>query len=121
MSVPYQTWASLEGIDPSYGKHFDHVFDTARGHQGKLNNLGAEISAAAQPDDLLMFLDGDAFPIRDPMPLIHEGFEKAPLIAVKRAENGGDEQPHPCFRVTTVKTWHDIHGDWSMGYQWQGH
>ncbi len=119
MSAPYMTWASLELIDPSYERFFDKVFDLARGHQGQLNNLAAEISAQAEPDDLIMFLDGDAFPIRDPMPLIREGLQQAPLIAVKRAENGGDEQPHPCFCVTSVKTWHDIHGDWAMGYRWQ--
>ena len=118
MSTPYMTWASLEGIDPSYERYFDKVFDLARGHQGKLNNLALEISAQAEPDDLIMFLDGDAFPIRDPMPLVREGLAQAPLIAVKRAENGGDEQPHPCFCVTTVQTWHDIHGDWAMGYKW---
>jgi hypothetical protein len=118
ISVPYMTWASLEGIDASYHAYFDRVFDLAWGHSAKLNNLALEISAEADEDDLIMFLDGDAFPIRDPMPLIDESLRKAPLVAVKRAENGGDEQPHPCFCVTSVKTWHEIHGDWSPGYKW---
>ncbi len=61
ISVPYRTWTSLQGIDPSYGAHFDHVIDQAGPHYGKLNNLAAEISHQAQDDDLLMFLDGDAF------------------------------------------------------------
>lgn len=118
ISVPYQTWASLEGIDRSYAVHFDRVVDLGRGHAGQLNSLALEISRDADDSDLLMFLDGDAFPIRDPMPLISDGLARAPLIAVKRAENGGDQQPHPCFCVTTVGTWHEIHGDWSEGYQW---
>jgi hypothetical protein len=118
ISVPYMTWASLEGIDSSYAAYFDRVFDLAWGHPAKLNNLAVEISAEARDDDLIMFLDGDAFPIRDPMPLIHESLRQAPLVAVKRAENGGDEQPHPCFCVTTVKTWRDIQGDWSGGHKW---
>ena len=32
ISVPYTTWASLEGIDPSYTTYFDRVFDLAWGH-----------------------------------------------------------------------------------------
>lgn len=118
ISVPYQTWTSLEGIDPSYGVHFDRIIDQAGSHPGKLNNLAVEISHEAQDGDLIMFLDGDAFPIADPMPLILDGLARAPLIAVRRAENGGDEQPHPCFCVTTVGTWRDLPGDWSMGHRW---
>jgi hypothetical protein len=118
ISVPYQTWTSLERIDPSYADHFDHVIDQAGGHAGKLNNLAMEIAHEADDDDLIMFLDGDAFPIADPMPLIRDGLAKAPLVAVRRAENDGDEQPHPCFCVTTVGTWLKLPGDWSMGHRW---
>ncbi len=117
--VPYETWTSLQGIDKSYGEHFDHVLDQGGPHAGKLNQIALEIYHHAQPEDLLMFLDGDAFPIADPMALISDGLARAPLIAVRRAENGGDEQPHPCFCVTTVGAWHDLPGDWSPGYNWQ--
>lgn len=118
ISVPYQTWTSLEGIDPSYAVHFDRIIDQAGSHPGKLNNLAVEISHEADDSDLIMFLDGDAFPIADPMPLIFDGLARAPLVAVRRAENGGDEQPHPCFCVTTVGAWRDLPGDWSMGHRW---
>jgi hypothetical protein len=120
ISIPYQTWTSLERIDPSYAVHFDRVIDQAGAHAGKLNNLAMEIAheADADADDLLMFLDGDAFPIADPLPLIRDGLAKAPLIAVRRAENLGDAQPHPCFCVTTVGTWRELHGDWSAGHRW---
>ena len=119
ISVPYQTWTSLQGIDPSYAVHFDRVIDQAGAHAGKLNNLAVEISHEAEDGDLLMFLDGDAFPVADPMPLIRDGLAKAPLIAVRRSENGGDEQPHPCFCVTTVATWRNLPGDWSPGHRWK--
>jgi hypothetical protein len=118
ISIPYETWTSLQSIDPSYAVHFDHMIDQAGAHPGKLNNLAVEISHVAQDSDLLMFLDGDAFPIADPMPLILDGLARAPLIAVRRAENGGDEQPHPCFCVTTVGTWRALPGDWSPGHKW---
>lgn len=118
LSVPYETWASLEGIDASYDAHFDHVVQQAGAHSGKLNHLAVEVLAVAADDDLLMFLDGDAFPIADPMPLIADGLARAPLLAVRRTENGGDPQPHPCFCVTTVKAWRNLCGDWSSGYMW---
>jgi hypothetical protein len=120
VSVPYQTWTSLERIDSSYAVHFDRVFEQRGRHPGKLNHLALELSHEAADDDLLMFLDGDAFPIADPMPLIRDGLAKAPLIAVRRAENLNDPQPHPCFCVTTVGTWRSLPGDWSGGYTWIG-
>lgn len=118
--APYSTWASLQGIDPAYGRYFDHVVDQRGPHAGKLNHLAFEIGHQASDDDLLMFLDGDAFPIADPEPLIASGLAAAPLLAVRRAENAGDPQPHPCFCVTHVGTWRDLPGDWSEGYTWSG-
>jgi hypothetical protein len=116
--IPYQTWSSLEGIDPSYSVHFDRVITQAGRHEGKLNHLAIEIAREASDDDLLMFLDGDAFPIADPMPLITDGLARAPLVAVRRAEELNDQQPHPCFCVTTVGTWRNLPGDWSTGHTW---
>jgi hypothetical protein len=119
ISIPYRTWTSLQGIDPSYGVYFDRVVDQTGRHPAKLNHLALEISHEAEESDLLMFLDGDAFPIADPMPVVFDGLAKAPLVAVRRAENGGDQQPHPCFCVTTVGAWHGLSGDWSPGYRWE--
>jgi hypothetical protein len=116
--VPYQTWTSLELIDPSYAVHFDRVVEHRGRHSDKLNHLAIEIAHEADDEDLIMFLDGDAFPIDDPMPLISDGLAKAPLLAVRRAENVSDMQPHPCFCVTTVGTWRTLPGDWSAGYSW---
>lgn len=118
ISTPYQTWTSLQRIDPSYSTYFDRVIDQAGRHSDKLNHLAIEIVGEAADDDLVMFLDGDAFPIADPMPLIADGLARAPLVAVQRPENLGDPQPHPCFCVTTVKTWCELGGDWSKGYRW---
>jgi hypothetical protein len=116
--VPYQVWTSLELIDPSFASHFDRVLEHRGRHSDKLNHLAIEISSEAAPDDLIMFLDGDAFPIADPMPLIGESLARAPLLAVRRAENVSDLQPHPCFCVTTVGTWRTLPGDWSAGFSW---
>jgi hypothetical protein len=67
-----------------------------------------------------MFLDGDAFPIADPMPLIEDGLARGKLVAVRRAENVNEPQPHPSFCVTTVGTWRALPGDWTAGPTWPG-
>ena len=120
LSVPFMTWTSLERIDPAFGVHFDRVLEQRGRHPGKLNHLAMEIAHEAPDEDLLMFLDGDAFPIADPMPLIEDGLSKAPLVAVRRAENVDQPQPHPCFCVTTVGAWRRLPGDWSGGPTWPG-
>jgi hypothetical protein len=118
LSVPYESWASIEDIDSSYSKFFDRVLEQRGPHSGKLNHLALEICHVASDDDLIMFLDGDAFPIADPMPIVTDGLEQAPLLAVRRAENLDEPQPHPCFCVTTVATWRTLPGDWSLGPTW---
>ncbi|MHB8533350.1 MAG: hypothetical protein ACYDC2_11590 [Solirubrobacteraceae bacterium] len=120
LEQPFQTWASLEGIDPAYGAHFDRVLAQLGSHAGKLNHLAMEIGAEARDDDLLMFLDGDAFPVAPLSGFIAEALARAPLVAVRRAENVDSPQPHPCFCVTTVGTWRSLPGDWSGGPVWRG-
>lgn len=120
LSVEYRTWASIEGIDSSYASRFDRVFEQRGPHAGKLNHLALEICHVAADEDLIMFLDGDAFPIADPMAAIADGLRRAPLVAVRRAENAEDPQPHPSFCVTTVGAWRSLPGDWSRGAVWHG-
>jgi hypothetical protein len=115
INVPFEMWTSLEGVDPSLGIHFDHVVDQRGPHDPKLNDLARRIVLEADPEDLLMFLDGDAFPLVDPLPLIERGLNEAPLLAVRRAENGDELHPHPCFCVTHIATWRRLSGSWSGG------
>jgi hypothetical protein len=118
--VPYRTWSSLEQIDPAYGTHFDRVLEQRGSHAGKLNHMAMEILQEAADSDLLMFLDGDAFPIADPMALIDDALARSELVAVRRAENVDEPQPHPCFCVTRVGTWRRLPGDWTAGPTWAG-
>lgn len=120
IKVDFEIWSSLQDIDPAHGVHFDRVIDQRGTHAGKLNHLAMEIAQEASEDDLLMFIDGDAFPMADPMPLISQGIARAPLIAVRRAENFDEPQPHPCFCVTTVGEWRRLPGDWTAGATWRG-
>ena len=118
VNEPYRTVANLEGVPAGHEKKFDLVIDCKGDHPGKLNLMAAEISKDADDDDLIMFMDGDAFPVADPMPTVHKGLSESVLVAVLRSENGGDKQPHPCFCVIRVKDWERLHGDWSTGYCW---
>jgi hypothetical protein len=130
MSAPYRTWASLDDIDSTYRRYFDNVVDRngdhgdnlkhSIDHANKLNLLAVEICREAGDGDLVMFLDGDAFPIADPWPLVESCLAKAPLLAVRRAENCDDPHPHPCFCVTRVATWQSLPGDWREGFVWAG-
>ena len=114
-SEEYRVWACLNGIDPSYGSRFHYSADLEGGHGEKLNALAETITGQAQPDDLIAFIDGDAFPIDGWVGPVRELLASAPLVAVRRDENLGDIQPHPCFAVTTVGFWNEIGGDWAWG------
>jgi hypothetical protein len=114
---PFEIWANIEGVEHRRGD-FDHVVTALGEHPGKLNLLAMEVASVSPAGDLIMFLDGDAFPIADPMPVVRKGLEDADLVAVQRLENLSDPQPHPCFAVCTVGAWLDLHGDWSPGHAW---
>ena len=118
--VPFETWSSIPQGERSHREQFDHLIEQKGPEAGRLNHLAFEITRQAGEEDLLMFLSPDAFPIADPMGLVEEALSRAPLIAVRRSENDGERQPHPCFCVTTVGAWRRLAGDWSDGYPWPG-
>ena len=82
----------------------------------KLDRLAAIVTEQAEPDDLLLFCDGDAFPIAAIGEHVLDG---RPLAAIRRDENLGEQQPHPCFCLTTVGFWNEIGGTWTRGYTWK--
>lgn len=88
-------------------------------HATKLNYLADIILNDSDDDDYLIFIDGDAFPIADLFPFIERILGQYFLTAVRRDENGGDIQPHPCFCATTTQFWKEIQGDWSPGFTWK--
>ena len=109
-----EVWASLDGIDQR--GLFDHETSLDGRHGEKLNELARMVSAAAAPDDHLLFLDGDAFPVAPLAPVLAAD---APLIAARRRDPPLPV-PHACFCLTTVGLWDDIDGDWRSGsYYWR--
>jgi len=118
ITEPFRVFACLEDIDERFTDRFDVVVPAAGPHAGKLNLLAQHILDEADPDDLLMFLDGDAFPIADVVGASRAALQRSELVAIRRDENLGDLQPHPSFCVTTASTWRRLRGDWLSGYGW---
>ena len=119
LQQPFKVYAFLNGLPQAHrAKYFYSSTEPIEDHAIKLNIL-ADIAAfnATDAEDLLMFLDGDAFPIGDVISFGREKLNQYPLIAVQRRENGGDIQPHPSFCLT--KVWKEINGDWKSGYRWK--
>ena len=111
----HRVYTALNGIDSALGSQFFYAADLEGKHPEKLNRLAEIAREQSDPEDLLLFLDGDAFPIAPVGPEILDGFE---LAAIRRDENVGDCQPHPSFCLTTIGFWFDIGGDWRRGYKW---
>jgi hypothetical protein len=109
-------WACLNGIDDPPRDAFYRIVDLEGTHPQKLNALAELIATEASADDHVLFLDGDAFPVGPLDPMLAD---PATLFAVRRDENFGDPQPHPCFCITTVGYWREIGGDWRPGYKWE--
>jgi len=128
VGAPFRIYADLEGIDEHAAQRFDHVQDLAASrtfengivaHTEKLNALARTIVASAKDDDVLLFLDGDAFPVASVQALVDDVLPHRPLVAVRRDENLGDPQPHPSFCLTTAGFWNELGGDWSWGHTWR--
>ncbi len=119
IDVPYRVFASLNELDdPTASERFHFAADLEGGHAAKLNQLADIIADTSTPSDILIFLDGDAFPIRPLTPWVSDTLRRVELAAVRRDENLGDCQPHPSFCVTTVGFWQDVQGDWRAGGTW---
>ncbi len=118
--TPYRLYGFLNGIDHTrYQEQFYYInTEPIVAHITKLNLLAEEICRVGAPEDIIIFIDGDAFPVQNFVPYVREQLQKYPLVAVQRLENEGDPQPHPSFCATTIRFWQEIKGDWSKGPKW---
>jgi hypothetical protein len=113
IDAPYRVFAALNGIDdPALWRRFFFAEDLPGKHDAKLNTLANIATENSTPGDVLIFLDGDAFPVRAIHPWVEETLQSYRLAAIRRDENLGDVQPHPSFCATTIGFWNDIGGDW---------
>jgi hypothetical protein len=117
---PYLVYAFLNYLPKIHkNKFFIALEEPIKSHAVKLNILSEIAIHNSNEEDILVFIDGDAFPVNEISEFIISFLTTYPLIAVVREENLGDCQPHPCFCATTVKFWKEIEGDWKEGYTWK--
>jgi hypothetical protein len=108
-------FASLNGIDdPDVRHRFHYVEDVEGKHPEKLDRLSEAVIEQSEATDILMFLDGDAFPVQPLQPWLDEALARHRLVAVQRKENCEDLRPHPSFCATTVGLWKELGCDWTV-------
>ena len=82
-------------------------------HGLRYDFLVREVKKESAPEDILIFLDSDAWPVR-------KTFSKD-LKAILRnfkfcfVKDAVENIPHACFFATTVKEWGRINGNWDVG------
>ena len=82
-------------------------------HAGHLNHLLLKVLETAKSDnDILIFLDGDAFPIAPLVTYLENKLADYQLIAVQRPENYGEHLPHPCFCAARISCWKELGAVW---------
>jgi hypothetical protein len=114
---PYRVYAWLKDLpsDCADRYHYSRT-DPISDHATKLNLLADVILERAEsPEDILIFLDGDAFPIAPLAPFLRETLGAVEIAAIRRDENAGEPQPRPAFCASRVAFWRRMRGDWRSG------
>lgn len=112
--------SSVEGIpERALDGISDQVWPLGGSHAGKLNWMARRCLSEARDDDVLVFLDPDAFPVSDVSHLVRRASVHDCIVSVVRSENAGDPQPHPCFTAVAASTWRAHRMDWSDGPLWK--
>jgi hypothetical protein len=115
VNAPYRVFASLNGIDdPQFAKQFYYVDEVEIDpHPEKLDLLSQAVIERSKPEDVILFLDGDAFPVQPLQPWLDEMIDRHSLVAIQRRENCQDLRAHPSFCATTVGFWKELGCDWT--------
>jgi len=97
-------------------KYYFASFTDVRRHDQKLDLLADIICHSAQSvNDIIIFLDSDAFPVAPVDKYIRTKLSAYPLIAIRRDEDNGTMHPHPAFCATQIKTWLALQSSWRLG------
>ncbi|MDD2549139.1 MAG: hypothetical protein PHD00_03485 [Bacteroidales bacterium] len=119
ISSPHKIYAFLSGVAIKHKSKFDYCAEKPiENHADRLNYLADVIVKSANNEDYILFIDGDAFPIKIIEVALNRINSSTPLVAIQRTENLYDVQPHPSFCLVKVKFWKEINGDWRSGYKW---
>lgn len=112
-----RVWAFVDKVDgpqrPEDKERYFYQADSGQtNHLVKLDMLAELICEASRRDDIILFMDGDAWPVAPMNDFIVESLKEFPVGAVVRNENG-ERYPHPSFTFTTVGYWRDAELSWS--------
>jgi hypothetical protein len=111
--VAWMPSGSYQRLPGAPGGWIVRVGDEPSEHGTRLNALSLEALRHADPEDILLTLDSDAWPIADPMPTVERLLARVPFVAVRRDEAEGARQPHPCFSACRAGFWSALPGDWT--------
>lgn len=117
---PVRTYASLDGIEPGWRSEFDRAVSLGEemSPSEKHDRLAELMVAEAAPEDPIVFLHGDSFPIREWTEPLRGMLAHSPLVAVRRDDNFGEPIPHPSFTATTAGFWRELGSGWAAGPEW---
>lgn len=104
--------APEEGGELDSSRYFYHADSGQTNHLVKLDMLADLVCEASPDDEVMLFMDGDAWPVSPAADFIAESLGRFPVGAVVRLENG-ERYPHPCFTFTTVGYWKEAGLSWS--------
>lgn len=133
----YKIWALFsQDLLLSEHEHKYHFLDHKKiksGHESEdhstnLDHLTNSVctDSNVSEDDILVFLDSDAFPIANMNDYIKRNLAEYEFCAVNRIENLGCLAPHPSFAFCKVKFWIDNKFSWgrdqsfNANTHWQG-
>ncbi|MFC2112202.1 hypothetical protein ACFLTA_02955 [Bacteroidota bacterium] len=95
-------------------QRFNYVSkSTQANHSKHLNHLLSYVlESSADENEILVFLDGDAFPVAPLHEYLENSLEEYPLIAIQRLENVGEFIPHPSFCAAKIGFWKELGPIW---------
>ena len=113
----FKIWAFVDKVPGAGGiadshRYFYHADSGQTNHLIKLDMLADLICESSSPEDLILFMDGDAWPVSSVQNFMVESLKQFPVGGVVRIENG-ERYPHPCFTFTTVGYWQEADLSWS--------
>ena len=114
ISSEYQCYAVVNQDTEVKGHEFNYISKSSLSDHAKhLNHLLSYVSEISTDDnEILVFLDGDAFPVAPIDEYLMNRLEDFPLIAIQRLENNGEFLPHPSFCAAKIGFWKEIGPAW---------
>lgn len=123
MQVPFKLYGHIYPFDIKSEKLYSYFssieYTPIKDHAIKLNVLSEIICRKAKADDIIMLLDGDAFPCD----YIDYDFLKIvdsyTFGAIKQVECFEEPIPHPSFFIARVDSYLKHKFDWAPGPRWE--